>query len=794
MAIIDKSANFMGLPMNIARGNPMALDTTEIWYSLSELETYAKSGATAYVGQIVQLVDEVNKTATAYIIANVDGDLVEVGSSTLGDNKTIELTEDGILRLVGSADAKKGAQLTMGANGTIEWIVPDTNTVAGLQSAVAQHTSDIAAHEERLDTAEEDIDALQLKVSSLGDIFNFVGVKSLDDWSNTKAEDYDVGDVFLVENKEYVCVEIEVEGVKTKKWEPLGDPDGVSTLQSEVSTLKGKVSTLENWQVGANSSLTSMSGDIDGLKSKDTELTNELALKATNVDLATERGRITALNTTVEGIQESITGINTSLSQKAATTYVDGKVSELNQSIAKKADQSALNDLANNTATNEDLEQGLAGKVDNSTYNEKMTALDTAIGNNKTTADAAKATADQNKTDIAELKTSVAGKASASAVEELAGRVGTNETNIGTLTQNYNTLNGTVTALSSGKADKTELTPLSENIAKNAKAIEDHAAQYTTLEGRVTKAEGDVVKAQGDATQALNNAAAASSAAGAAQAKAEEVLGAEGDAASANTVFGAKAAAAEAKAAAEAAQDAADAAQGDVDTLEQTVANLDAAYKSSDDALGARIKAVEDVIGGVQGAMHFVGVSITDPSTGIVTINGKDDYEPANGDVVIYEKKEVIDDAEKVVATVEFVYSDNVWVELGDVSAEAKRIGALEERMEAAEVETAKVVGIENSITAINSAASALEARVKANEDGIKAHGSAIEALQTRASTIEQNLTKTASDIRGELASAVSSLEDKITAESSARSAAVTAINEDIAAINALLTWSKFSS
>ena len=90
MAIIDKSANFMGLPMNIARGNPMALDTTEIWYSLSELETYAKSGATAYVGQIVQLVDETNKTATAYIIANVDGDLVEVGSSTLGDNKTIE--------------------------------------------------------------------------------------------------------------------------------------------------------------------------------------------------------------------------------------------------------------------------------------------------------------------------------------------------------------------------------------------------------------------------------------------------------------------------------------------------------------------------------------------------------------------------------------------------------------------------------------------------------------------------------------------------------------------------------
>ena len=33
MAMIKKDGNFMGLPMNIARGNPIPLDKSEIWYS-----------------------------------------------------------------------------------------------------------------------------------------------------------------------------------------------------------------------------------------------------------------------------------------------------------------------------------------------------------------------------------------------------------------------------------------------------------------------------------------------------------------------------------------------------------------------------------------------------------------------------------------------------------------------------------------------------------------------------------------------------------------------------------------
>ena len=73
----------------------------------------------------------------------------------------------------------------------------------------------------------------------------------------------------------------------------------------------------------------------------------------------------------------------------------------------------------------------------------------------------------------------------------------------------------------------------------------------------------------------------------------------------------------------------------------------------------------------VTGGMHFIGISTTDPSAGTVTIDGTV-VTPADGDIVIY----------KVTGTdardVEYVYDGTAWIELGDVTAEAKRITALE--------------------------------------------------------------------------------------------------------------------
>lgn len=787
MAIIDKSANFMGLPMNIARGNPMALDTTEIWYSLSELEKYAKSGATAYVGQIVQLVDEENKTATAYIIANVDGDLVEVGSSTLGDQKTIELGDDGILRLVGAKDAVVGAQLVMGDNGTITWVKPDTTTVEGLNTAVDALQKSVQGHENRLTTAESDIDALQATLAGMGGIFNFAGAITTDDLANTKAEDYDAGDVILVDGvREYVCVETVNDGTSTKRWEVLGDPSGVEALQ-------GKVSALETWKESASSSIDSLNTDVDkaktdisNLNTSVSDLTTSVNSKASQSDLDLAKADITANANSIKDINSDIEGINTALDTKATIAYVDGKASELQGNIDKKADQETVNTIINTYATDAELESGLNAKVDKTAYNEKITALETADSSNATAIANVKATAEKAASDVSSLTTVVEGKASAQSVSDLATRVGTNETNISANTTAINGLNGTLTGLQNSKADKTAVDDLTTRVADTEQAISDHEQAYNTLKGRVDDHDAAIEKAQGDATQALSDATAANTAASNAQSKADaamdkanEVLGTAEDTADANTVYGAKAAAA-------AAQSKADTAQDEVDALEKTVSDLKTALETADSGLSDRISDLEEVMVGVQGAMHFIGVSVTDPSSGVISITGKDDYVPENGDVIIYKDEDA--------NTIEYIYSDGVWVELGDVSAEAKRIGVLESDMATVKTAVAKIPDIEKDIEEINTAKSALEARIKANEEAIAAHTTQITGLDTRLTQAEKDIVQNATDIRAELKAKAEALESAISAEATARDSAVTNLQNQINVINGQLTWTKLTS
>lgn len=108
MAIIKKDGNFMGLPMNIQRGNPIPLDDSSVYYSKATMETYAKSGVTAYVGQIITLVDETNKTCEAYMIANEAGTLIKLASTTAsgdlaGDVATLQGQVADLISKVGVA-------------------------------------------------------------------------------------------------------------------------------------------------------------------------------------------------------------------------------------------------------------------------------------------------------------------------------------------------------------------------------------------------------------------------------------------------------------------------------------------------------------------------------------------------------------------------------------------------------------------------------------------------------------------------------------------------------------------
>jgi len=115
MATILNDAAYMGFPLSIKRGNPAPVDTTAVWYDKTELETYAKSGATAYVGQILTLYADVadstgatKKVCEAYMISNEAGTLVKLAQTTASgdlasDVATLQGQVDDLISQVGKA-------------------------------------------------------------------------------------------------------------------------------------------------------------------------------------------------------------------------------------------------------------------------------------------------------------------------------------------------------------------------------------------------------------------------------------------------------------------------------------------------------------------------------------------------------------------------------------------------------------------------------------------------------------------------------------------------------------------
>ena len=107
----------------------------------------------------------------------------------------------------------------------------------------------------------------------------------------------------------------------------------------------------------------------------------------------------------------------------------------------------------------------------------------------------------------------------------------------------------------------------------------------------------------------------------------------------------------------------------DIPTIEQAQVNgLTAALAGKQDTLvfntaynaqtnkAATMTDVTNAVAGLSGAMHYVGESTTDPSTGTATVEGHEDW--VSGDVVTYQSKE-------------YVYDGENWRELGDESSYA---------------------------------------------------------------------------------------------------------------------------
>lgn len=157
MAVIMNDAAYMGFPLSIKRGNPAPVDTTAVWYSKAELETYAKSGATAYVGQILTLVAD-NK-CEAYMISNEAGALVKLASTTASgdlasDVSTLQGQVASLIEKVGSAT--QGETAATGLYALIE----------AAQKQADKGVADAKTADDKAVAAQTDVDALEAVVGA----------------------------------------------------------------------------------------------------------------------------------------------------------------------------------------------------------------------------------------------------------------------------------------------------------------------------------------------------------------------------------------------------------------------------------------------------------------------------------------------------------------------------------------------------------------------------------------------------------------------------------------------------
>lgn len=91
------------------------------------------SETTYYFGQTIAVVE--GGKATLYVI-QPDKTLKEVGGNILINENVFAKDENGVLNLLGFADAVGGAQLVKTEDGKISWVKPDTTTVEGLSTAI----------------------------------------------------------------------------------------------------------------------------------------------------------------------------------------------------------------------------------------------------------------------------------------------------------------------------------------------------------------------------------------------------------------------------------------------------------------------------------------------------------------------------------------------------------------------------------------------------------------------------------------------------------------------------------
>ena len=403
MAIIKLDGGYNALPISYKRGNPIPLDTTAVWYDFEKLTAYAQSGVTAYVGQVLTYVDSANNTATAYVIANVAGDLEPIGTVPVGDEKSIEVSEDGTISLkgVGALEFERDIlgedgeptgekedvqyQILMTKAG-LTWVEPSKTTVEGLATLIDGLTQRVKALEDDRVTEEElaaavkeEADRAKEAEKALGERIDAIDYIDADELAEA------IKDFETKENVKNVADDladyIESNNAALADVKATADAAAVKTEVEAALALKADASDLSDLENRVNAFLTG-TGAEDALDSLQ-ELINYIETH--------DDDDISGILASIQALENKFTGIDGTVK-----AYVDGAIEALK--IGDYAKASDLAELANRVSV-------LEGKVDVDSVSgaiatAKQGAIDSAASD--ASAKAAQALADA-KADAANL-------------------------------------------------------------------------------------------------------------------------------------------------------------------------------------------------------------------------------------------------------------------------------------------------------------------------------------------------------------------------------------------------------
>ena len=304
MASFVDNPNKLDWAMSFQRTGTFPLDRSSMFSSKADAENYAKGdgsdsralGGAAYIGQVISVFE--NDVVTVYKI-NADRTLGNIGVVVGTDEKSIHLTDEGIIALMGLDAATDGQQLrvkVVDGERSIEWFSPDTSTVEGLQTAVgalqktvngefneggelvtpgltqtvATHTSQISEIQSKLTSVLHykgscAYDALPAD-AEVGDVWN---ISSLPDGGATdiRGNDIHVGDnvIYIVDGEtkgwDVSTGLIDLSGYYTKGQTDTAISDAVSTAKTE---LEGKIQEVANNATKVEKSDTNGNVKVDG--------------------------------------------------------------------------------------------------------------------------------------------------------------------------------------------------------------------------------------------------------------------------------------------------------------------------------------------------------------------------------------------------------------------------------------------------------------------------------------------------------------------------------------------------